>query len=47
MLAVEYTPPINRDLLEFTKDDVAENVEYWQYALIGTIVGFAYSFGGS
>ncbi|KAL6526762.1 hypothetical protein OROGR_015852 [Orobanche gracilis] len=38
-VTVPFIPPASREILEFTCEDVVESVDYWKFALIGTVLG--------
>lgn len=38
-VVLDYTVPVNREILEFTPADVSESIEFWQFALVGTVIG--------
>lgn len=35
----EFTPPVDPVTLEYSEQDVHEGIKYWQFSLIGTLIG--------
>lgn len=38
-MAISYSAPTVRAVVDFTAEDVVDSIDYWKYALIGTVVG--------
>lgn len=38
-VVIDYSAPITRSVVDFTVDDFCDSIEFWSFALIGTVVG--------